>query len=159
MFWRLAPEDVWKNSLDVRFFAVWFLRLRVRPFFSPLPPSSSPFCSWGRLGSLFFSSACVPAGLPWSKAGPTRHLHMTCRSLSSLLSLCPGRPPSSSSSLFSLSVSLSLSSCKHAFACVCVRLRALASRSCCVRGAGARACACAGVACACVRAVRACVRG
>ena len=130
------PKMSGKILLMSGFFAVWFLCFlrsgfgfgRSSLLFLLLPP----FCSWGRLGSLFSSSVCVPAGLPSSKAGSPRHLHMACRSLSSLLSLCPGRPPSSSSSLFSLSLSLlslSLFSCKHtsdavrAFACVCVRWR------------------------------------
>ena len=117
MFWRCAPEDVWKTSLDVRSLrrlvpAFSSVRFRVRPFFSSLPPSCSS-CSWGRPGFLFLSSCCVPAGHRPPEEGRALQ-HTTCTLALFLFSL-PGPAPLSLPRFFLCSLFLSLSLSLRAF--------------------------------------------
>ena len=107
--WFGVRVFVWFFNVDMGvlsspFSGFWGFCFRVRFF---LLSSSYFFFPLSSLGvGLGFSSpllCSLPSGLPWSKAGPTQHLHMTCRSLFSLLSL-PGRPPSLSLALFFLSL-------------------------------------------------------
>ena len=116
MFWRFAPEVVWKNSLDVRFvrrlvpvfssvrFRVPVLLLSSFSFFFPLSSlgAGSGVCS-------FLLCVFVAGPLRTPKAGPA--CIITCSSSFLPFSLCPGRLPSPlpfSLYLFSVCLSLSL---------------------------------------------------
>ena len=115
MFWRFAPEDAWKNSLDVRSFrrlvpAFSSVRFRIRPFFSPL---SSLFFLLSSLGVGPGSSSPLLCVCPQDADASDRQVgaaHAAFSILSFLVfSLCPGRLPSPSLLLLSLSLSLSFS--------------------------------------------------
>ena len=113
MFWRLAPQNVWKNSLDVRSFRRLVPAFFFGPVsgsavllfsFLPLLPPSSLGVGPGSFSPLLW--VCLQDIARSRKAGRCG----TCLALFfCFFSLCPDRLPSPSLLSFSLSLSLSLS--------------------------------------------------